>query len=77
MIEIIIHEEKCTGCGNCVIVCPVGSKNPETAAGKPQYENAVISIVDGCCRVLDRNICLGCKMCMKSCPSGAIEVIKQ
>lgn len=77
MAKILINEEKCSGCGNCVVSCVVNSKNPETAAGKPQMENAVIFIIDGKCKILNENLCLGCGMCMKACPGKYISVIRE
>lgn len=76
MVEIIVDEEKCIGCGNCVVSCPINSKNPETAAGKPQYDNAVSCIIDGVVKFLDKEKCIGCSICVKSCPFGAIKIVK-
>lgn len=76
MVEITIEKEKCSGCGVCVVSCPINSKNLETAAGKPQPENSVIFIVNGCCTVLNNSLCIGCGTCMKACPSKAIVIKK-
>lgn len=77
MAKIFIDEEKCSGCGNCVVNCVVNSKNQETAAGKPQEENSVIFIIDGKCKVLNENLCLGCGMCMKACAFECIKVVRE
>lgn len=52
--------EKCTGCGTCVDVCPVG----------------VYEIVDGKSSPVHVDECLACHACESQCPEGAIEVIE-
>ena len=53
-----IDGAKCTGCGSCVQVCPVGvfvMKGKKAAAAKAKD-------------------CIGCRACEASCPAGAIKV---
>jgi len=62
----IIHKEKCkpTVCGHeCKKYCPVEKKEADTCvniAGKAK---------------IDENTCIGCAICVKRCPFGAIEII--
>jgi len=75
MAEITIYEDKCHGCGNCVIICPIGAKNPQTGAGKPQGEGP-LGIENGVVAIIDIDKCTGCGMCVKACPVEAIEVVR-
>ena len=60
MVEIKVDHEKCTGCGTCVDVCPVG-------VFEIQNEKSVPVNVDEC---------LVCRACETQCPENAIEVIE-
>ncbi|MDH5266464.1 MAG: 4Fe-4S binding protein [Candidatus Bathyarchaeota archaeon] len=60
MVEIKIDEEKCTGCGTCVDICPVG----------------VLEIKDEKSVVVNLDECLVCRACEVQCPEGAIEIIE-
>jgi heterodisulfide reductase subunit A len=53
-----VNEEKCTGCGTCVTICPYGAME-KTAEGK-----AKTNIV----------LCKGCGTCVASCPERAIRL---
>lgn len=76
-IEIVngiakIDPEKCTSCGKCIEVCP---KN--VIAWVPCAQSVVITcnnkdpgkIVRGICTVG----CIGCKICVKNCPTSTID----
>jgi ferredoxin len=61
-----IIEEKCTGCGKCVSLCPVEAMTLVTAsdphkAGKKKAK-------------LDDNQCLGCGVCLKGCNVDALKL---
>ena len=58
--KIIIDEDKCTGCGDCVDACP------SECYSEPANEKANVSAVDEC---------VGCKACESQCPEEAIEII--
>lgn len=55
---ITINEEKCNGCGNCVIGCPEGA----------------LRIIDGKARLVNELYCDGLGACMGECPQGAISI---
>lgn len=60
MVKIAIDNQKCTGCGTCKDVCPVGVyevNNQKSAAVKPDE-------------------CLVCRACEVQCPESAIQVIE-
>ncbi len=53
-----IDYKKCTNCGTCIEVCPVGvfvKKGNKVVVAKP-------------------NECIGCRACEAQCPNEAIEV---
>ncbi len=82
---LIIHDDKCFGCGNCVVACPVNVANdPEGAAigDGPSNDKVILKVVDGVvvaqnvgeCRRFGKNRIL-CNACIDPCPSGAIEFV--
>jgi len=58
MYEISIDKEKCTGCGECVDICPA----------------EVLEVVDEKCKVAKADECLGCESCVETCTEAAIQV---
>lgn len=50
---------KCTGCGDCVFICPVRTI-------KLVKKIAVLADPEGCCRE-------SCRICEYHCPEGAIR----
>jgi ferredoxin len=55
---IKINEEKCTGCGGCMIGCPEGA----------------LQIIDGKARLISDLFCDGLGSCIGECPEDAIEI---
>ena len=55
---IKIDEEKCNGCGKCILGCQEGA----------------LEIVDGKARLVSDVFCDGLGSCIGSCPFGAITV---
>lgn len=58
---IQIDEEKCDGCGECVIACAEGA----------------IQIIDGKARLVSDVYCDGLGACVGECPQGALTVIRR
>ena len=58
---IEIDEEKCNGCGECVIACAEGA----------------LAIVDGKARVISDNLCDGLGACIGECPQDALKIIER
>lgn len=58
---IEIDEERCNGCGNCVISCAEGA----------------IEIIDGKAKVISDNLCDGLGACLGDCPEDALKIIER
>ena len=58
---IEIDEERCDGCGNCVISCAEGA----------------LQIIDGKAKVISDNLCDGLGACLGECPQDALEIIER
>jgi NAD-dependent dihydropyrimidine dehydrogenase PreA subunit len=58
---IQIDEERCDGCGNCVISCAEGA----------------LKIIDGRARVISDNLCDGLGACIGECPQDALHIIER
>ncbi len=69
----VIDEEKCTACGQCIRKCPkhiihfVPKKNKTWVQCANAEKGA---LTNKYCK----NGCIGCKMCEKVCPTGAVKV---
>jgi ferredoxin len=59
-----VDDDACTGCGNCIVVCPVNAVDPEDVMG----------VNKGAVNVYDKEFCTGCGNCMEACAYNAIEV---
>ncbi|MCL7415671.1 MAG: 4Fe-4S binding protein [ANME-2 cluster archaeon] len=58
MTRIIIDEEQCNGCGDCLGVCKSRS----------------LEVHDGICVAVRPDDCKLCMLCKVTCPVGAIEI---
>lgn len=58
---VSIDEEKCNGCGNCIIDCHEGA----------------LQIVNGKAKIISDIYCDGLGDCLKGCPVGAITIIER
>lgn len=58
MAEIKIDFSKCTGCGVCASICPVG----------------VYDIIDGKSSLVTPTECVVCRACENTCPEEAVTV---
>jgi len=58
---VLIDEELCNGCGECVPSCAEGA----------------IQIIDGKAKLLADNLCDGLGACLGDCPEGAISVVER
>jgi NAD-dependent dihydropyrimidine dehydrogenase PreA subunit len=58
---IEIDEERCDGCGNCILACAEGA----------------LKIIDGKAKVISDNLCDGLGACMGDCPQDALKIIER
>jgi ferredoxin len=58
VVTLRLDDDKCTGCGNCLEVCP-----------HEVLEPAMKKV-----RIQDRDLCMECGACAANCPFGAITV---
>lgn len=58
---IEIDDERCDGCGNCVISCAEGA----------------LKIIDGKAKVISDNLCDGLGACIGECPQDALKIIER
>ncbi len=58
--SLVLHEDRCKGCGMCVDVCP----------------HDVFEMSDNRAKIMDKDNCMECGACASNCPFQAIEVRK-
>ena len=83
--NLVVHYEKCSGCGTCVVACPVNvSVSLETSGGKGSTKGeTIMEVVDGVLKENNIKLCRRfeeegsstrpCSVCVDSCPNKAIE----
>lgn len=57
--DVVRDEEKCTHCGACVTVCPVGAFAVDKTTRKIIFSN---------------DKCIACELCIPACPLQAMEL---
>ncbi|MDO9523073.1 MAG: 4Fe-4S dicluster domain-containing protein [Methanocorpusculum sp.] len=70
-----INMERCTGCNNCVVACPVNAL--ELCTIDPASTDKIYAVTDGKAISLDLNheLCAGCGVCVEACPYNVIKLV--
>jgi len=58
VVTLSLDQEKCVGCGMCLMVCP----------------QAVLGMDNGHARIENRDQCMECGACSQNCPTEAVTV---
>ena len=68
-----INMERCTGCNNCVVACPVDALELYTV--DPASREKIYVVRDGKSVILDfkGELCAGFGVCVQACPYGVIR----
>ncbi len=69
-MRLVYEKEKCVGCGNCVVVCPLNLSLDVRAMGG-KGGGIRVKVKDGYVEVEE---CPLCGVCVKYCPFGALRI---
>jgi 4Fe-4S ferredoxin len=69
-----VNLDRCTGCNNCVVACPVNALELHTV--DPVTKEKIYSVKDGKAITLDlkSELCAGCGVCVEACPYDVIRL---
>ncbi|HNX17411.1 MAG TPA: 4Fe-4S dicluster domain-containing protein [Methanoregula sp.] len=69
-----VNVNRCTGCGNCVVSCPVNALELYTL--DPVTKEKIYQVVNGKSISLDvkMELCAGCGVCVRACPYQVITL---
>ena len=83
---LIVDEERCTGCANCIVVCPVHASEDPYGSGSgygPKIEDPIYRLEDGVLKIINVKKCrrygknrILCVACRENCPSDAISFLE-
>ena len=58
VVTLELDQQKCTGCGMCLMVCP----------------HAVLGMNNGHAKIENRDACMECGACAQNCPVDSVQV---
>lgn len=72
--SVHVNMERCTGCGNCVVACPVNALELYTL--DPVTKEKIYTVKNGRSVSLDfkTELCAGCGVCIGACPYKVIRL---
>jgi len=65
---IIVDEERCKGCGLCLVFCPEDVLAHKKETNRSGYHSVYMKKPEEC---------IGCALCAQACPDIAIEVYRE
>lgn len=67
MAEVKVISERCKSCGYCIKFCPKEVLALGTEVNSKGYEYV---------EAVNKDACIGCAICGRICPDGALEIYK-
>ena len=69
-----VNMERCSGCNNCVVACPVNALELFTL--DPVTKEKIYVVQDGTAISVDfkSELCAGCGVCVEACPTDVITL---
>lgn len=84
---LIIDEDACVGCANCIVCCPVHAADDPYGMGSgkgPTIDKPILLIENGVVRVIEMLACRRygkhrtlCVACRENCPTDAISFLEE
>ncbi len=73
-MELKVNQDKCLGCGVCVVACPINASiSPEVAGGHgPKTTDVIMMVENGVIKLFNPHTCTKCGTCQVFCPTDAI-----
>jgi len=75
-----VNIERCSGCNNCVVACPVNALELNTISpSEASATDKIYKVINGDAIILDVNheLCAGCGICVDACPYDVIQLSGQ
>jgi 4Fe-4S ferredoxin len=72
--SVHVNTDRCSGCGNCVVACPVDAIELFTL--DPVTSEKIYQVQDGMAVHIDvkSELCAGCGICVEACPMDVIKI---
>ena len=74
--SVHVNMNRCTGCGICVVACPVNALELHTLDPVTTEKDKIYHVKDGRSIDLDakNELCAGCGVCVAACPYKVITL---
>jgi 4Fe-4S ferredoxin len=84
---LIVEGDLCTGCANCVVLCPVHAAEDPYGMGSgkgPTIDNPILIVENGVVKIVNMRLCrrygenrILCVACRENCPTDAIRFLEE